>query len=181
MTAPLPSTSAGPSQQTTLLGAFRPNPKALDYANDIRDVIRQVQQGVVQSFRDLYYAPRGKKPFSTDVAWDSIKLKITRRERTYAQLMKHFGGDEDRFFAFFTISADEMEGKKRKKGLQCLRPMRKLVEAITPMETDIRAVKSEARYQGTDSSFSQELWDLAWPGKNDWEVWRELGKERYGL
>jgi hypothetical protein len=47
------------------------------------------------------------------------------------------------------------------------------------MEADIKTEKALPRYCGSDTTFSPQLWNAVWQEKNDWEIWRQLGLEKY--
>jgi len=149
---------------------------ALNKANGIRQAITQVKSGEVQVIRDKYCPKSRKEP--SNLVWNSIKNAISRRERLYLQLQNQFSGDEDRFFTFFTLTPDQVQAKKKKRG-ENLRGMRKLVEAISRMEKDIVVQKQHSQYLGSDGQFSMALWQATWGNQNDWEVWRQLGLETY--
>jgi hypothetical protein len=154
--------------------------QALNTANGLRDVIEQVESGQVKRIRDLY-GPKSKKNTATDttgVSWNKIKGTITKRERIYDQLVKQFGGDKDRFFDFFTIQGTSRKRKNR-NGNDELQALRKVADAIPHCMGDVTREKEMAIYLNSSGQFSNELWAQKWAGKNDWEVWRELGKEQY--
>jgi hypothetical protein len=96
-------------------------------------------------------------------------VTATRRERVYEQLVNEFQGDKTKFFAYFTTSVES----------GVLRPYRRIAEAIPQMQKDIEAEKALPRYMDDEGSFSASLWELQWSERNRWEIWRDLGKERY--
>ena len=57
--------------------------------------------------------------------------------------------------------------------------MRKIVESISRMEADVQKERVLLKYHGNDGAFSPLLWATAWQGQNDWEVWCQLGLEKY--
>lgn len=65
------------------------------------------------------------------------------------------------------------------KGEESLRGMRKIVESISQMEADVQKERVLSKYHRSDGAFSPLLWVAAWRGQNDWEVWRQLGSEKY--
>jgi hypothetical protein len=170
-------TSQSATDQANLLAACNLDIAALNKANGLREAIAQVKSGEVQAIRDKY-CPKSRKEPSNPV-WNSIKNAISRRERLYLQLNAQFGGDEDWFFTFFTLTPDQLQSKKKQKKGENLRGMRKLVEAITRMEKDIAAQKQHPKYLGPDGQISAALWQAVWGNQNDWEVWRQLGLETY--
>jgi len=73
----------------------------------------QVKSGEVQAIHDKY-CPKSRKEPSNPV-WNSIKNAISRRECLYLQLNAQFGGNEDRFFTFFTLTPNQLQSKKKQK------------------------------------------------------------------
>ncbi|KAK7012432.1 hypothetical protein R3P38DRAFT_3019255 [Favolaschia claudopus] len=76
--------------------------------------------------------------------------------------------------------------KKRKRGADAsdlpteyFRSFRKIVEAIPWREADIVAERQKAEYLDGEGEFSDVKWGQVWDAKNSWEIWREIGKERY--
>ena len=165
------------TEEANLLAVCNLDVTALNKANGIWEAITQVKSGEVQVIRDKY-CPKSRKEPSNPV-WNSIKNAISRRERLYLQLQNQFRGDEDRFFAFFTLTPDQVLSKKKQKRGENLRGMRKLVEAITRMEKDIVVQKQHSQYLESHGQFSMALWQAAWGNQNDWEVWRQLRLETY--
>jgi hypothetical protein len=168
------------SEQADLLRTCGMDIQALNTANGLRNVIEQVESGQVKRIRDLY-GPKSGKNTATDttgVSWNKIKGTITKRERIYDQLVKQFGGDKDRFFDFFTIQGTSRKRKNR-NGNGELQALRKVADAIPHCMGDVTREKEMAIYLNSSGQFSNELWAQKWAGKNDWEVWRELGKEQY--
>lgn len=138
----------------------------------------------MQAIWDLYGPDRTRKAADAPIVqWKRIKGTITKRERLYEQFMKQFSGDKDRFFAFFTINKDESSRKRKRKGdLEDggqLRAMRKVVEAIPRCIADVAYEKGLPKYLDETGDFSEVLWEETWAGKNNWEIWRAVGKERY--
>ena len=138
----------------------------LERAKNLGAVIAQVESGEVARIRERYGPCKDRR---TDPFWFKIKVTVTRRERVYEQLAKDFKGDKDRFFSFFAT------GDKNNP----MRSYRRIAEAIPQMRTDIETEQALPCYLNEDGSFSASLWELRWPGKNCWEIWRELGKEHY--
>lgn len=141
--------------------------EALDRANGLRAVIEQVEAGDVLRIRDRYGPEKGRKASPT---WARIKVTITRRERIYEQLSNEFHGNKDKFFQFFTVLAH---------GAETMRPYRKIAQAIPWMSRDLEDEMAQGLYLDPAGKFSQGLWEQHWGDRNRWEVWRELGKERY--
>ena len=165
------------TEEANLLAVCNLDVTALNKANGIREAITQVKSGEVRVIRDKYCPKSHKEPSNS--VWNSIKNAISHRERLYLQLQNQFSGDEDRFFAFFTLTLDQVRSKKKQKRGENLGGMRKLVEAITRMEKDIVVHKQHSQYLGSDGQFSMALWWAAWGDQNDWEVWWQLGLETY--
>jgi hypothetical protein len=172
--SPLQQTIA---DQADLLATFKLDITSLKLANNIREAIKQVQRGEVKAIRD-HYCPKSKREASNPV-WSSIKNAISRRERLHLQLQTQFLGDEERFFAFFTLTADEIKKRRKARDQEGLRGMRKIVESISKMEADVQKEKALPKYHGSEGTFSLPIWDAAWQDQNDWEVWRQLGLENY--
>jgi hypothetical protein len=143
--------------QADLLATFKMDIKSLMQANNIREAIQQVQQGEVKAIRN-HYCPKSKKDPSNPT-WNSIKNAISHRERLYLQLQTQFCGDEDRFFAFFTLTSEELKHRRQTKGQEGLRGMRKIVESISRMEAAIQKEKAISRYSDSDGTFSPPLWN----------------------
>lgn len=182
MQLPPPAHSAQPStasqsqlaNKAAFLGSIREEIEALHRVDGIREAIAQVESGRIQELRNRY-GPKSKtehgKYQKAHVQWDSMKNIISRRERLHTQLTKYFGGDQDNFWAFFTIPASTPTR---------LRPMRPLVEAITRMEDNLKMERRKIQYHTASGEFSDALWKSVWEERNDWEVWRALGLEKYG-
>jgi hypothetical protein len=143
-----------PLDDAGLLRACAEDMAVLKRASDLCAIIAQVESGEVRRIRQRYGPEKGRKPHKE---WAKIKVTVTRRERVYEQLVKEFGGNKELFFSFFTVVDTDPA---------VLRPYRKIAEAIPWMQKDIKAKQ--------DQSGEQQ-----WAGKNGWEVWRALGKERY--
>jgi hypothetical protein len=164
--SPTPSTPPTdlPSDEAGLLHACALDLDTLKRAKDLRAVIAQVESGEVGRIRQRYGPEKGRKPHPE---WANMKVTVTRRERVYEQLEKEFSGNKDQFFYFFTVvNAD---------GTTALRPYRKIAEAIPWKQRDIEAERALPCYHDLSGS----LWEQKWAGKNGWEIWRALGKERY--
>jgi hypothetical protein len=173
-----PPVAESTEDQANLLAACNLDIAALNKANGLQEAITQVKSGEVQAIHNKYCPMSRKEP--SNLVWNSIKNAISRRERLYRQLEFQFGGDEGRFFAFFTLTPEQLQSKKKRKKGETLRGMRKLVEAITHMENDIAAERTHLEYLGSDGHFATTLWQEKWGNHvNDWEVWRQLGLETY--
>ncbi|KAF7980825.1 hypothetical protein HWV62_36450 [Athelia sp. TMB] len=177
-----PSTSQALSGDAALLSNIQEEIKSLQQVNGIREAIQQFKSGRVADFRKRYGpgVVDGKKQKSHEL-WESMKMVVSRRERLSTQLEEHFGGDEEKFYAFFTIPDSELAQRSRpsKKPVERLRALNRLVAAISPMQRDLAEECQQLKYHTADGQFSQLLWQAAWNGMNDWEIWRALGKEQY--
>jgi hypothetical protein len=184
--ASLPFQSSGPSEaaassqsQAKVLDACSLDLKALNMAKNLREVIAQVDSGQVKDIRDRYGPTRGSAGSSAQ--WKMVKTVVNKRERIYTQLASEFNGDKDRFFAFFTIPARKrksLPGKSTVDGVQ-LRPSNKVAAAIYVRDKDLKEEMKSSDYHDGNGHFQGDLWETRWQGRNQWEIWRELGKERY--
>ncbi|TFY75231.1 hypothetical protein EWM64_g8783 [Hericium alpestre] len=174
--APEPSTS----RDGEVLDAAQANIKRLRQAVDLRDVIKQVEDGLVPEMRELYGPPPGQRKAVDPVAWDGIKVTVNRHECLHEQLMGEFGGDKDHFFAFFAV-----EPRKLKKGGDTgrdLRPIRLVAEAIRHMSDDVQdEMRAQEYVDPRTGTFSHERWKERWGSANRWEIWRAIAREYYGL
>ncbi|KAJ7760216.1 hypothetical protein DFH07DRAFT_740826 [Mycena maculata] len=178
--APPPLTS--PIEPTTsldsiILASGGMSVEALNRADSLREVITQIENGDVAKIRKLYGPQKDR---ATNPMWATIKVTITRRERLGSELANEFNGDKEWFFTFFTFTPDPSTGKKRKstEPVAKLHPLRRVVEAIPHRDKDLQMEQSLEEYQN-DSVFSEDAWNTKWEGKNKWEIWREIGKEKY--
>ncbi|THH15770.1 hypothetical protein EUX98_g9414 [Antrodiella citrinella] len=151
----------------------------------LRDVIRQMKHGEVQKIREAHGPKKGRP---ADPRWQSVKNTVTRHESIWDQLQSEFGGDEEKFFAFFVIPEEALSARRKRKQMLAsegdlpLRPYRLVAGAVYHMRKDIQEEKRHTRYSGpsASTSFSLERWQERWGTLNNWEIWRALGKERYG-
>jgi len=158
--------------------------QALNRVTNLREVIEQIERGDVQRIREKYGPQRGRPGHPI---WPSIKSTVNRRERVYHQLMDacEFGGDKERFFAFFRSRQDNeatpLTNTRKRKADESPNtlPFRLIAEAIPHRDKDIGMEKSQVQYRDEVGSFSDERWRQLWGEANDWEVWRALGKEHY--
>ncbi|KAJ7715305.1 hypothetical protein DFH07DRAFT_785639 [Mycena maculata] len=178
--APPPLTS--PIEPTTsldsiILASGGMSVEALNRADSLREVIAQIENGDVAKIRKLYGPQKDR---ATNPMWATIKVTITRRERLGSELANEFNGDKEWFFTFFTFTPDPSMGKKRKstEPVAKLHPLRRVVEAIPHRDKDLQMEQSLEEYQN-DGVFSEDAWNTKWEGKNKWEIWREIGKEKY--
>lgn len=164
--------------------------QCLKRADGLRDVIEQMKRGNVQRICDLY-GPRRGRP--ANPMWESIKVTISKRKRLWGVLERDFSGDEDAFFAFFTISADRHKkpiGRPSKLKTLCktqspasktspptLRPSRQIAEAISHLRDDLAEAGYQYPYIG---ALKDAPWRAEYGEVNAWMVWRAMGKEKYG-
>ncbi|KAJ7735850.1 hypothetical protein DFH07DRAFT_1064972 [Mycena maculata] len=178
--AALPSTSPihpSASLDSRILESGGMSVEALRRADGLREVIAQIENGDVAKIRQLY-GPQKER--ATNPMWATIKGTLTRRERLGSELTNEFNGDKERFFNFFTFTPDASTGKKRKsmEPVTKLRPLRRVVEAIPHHDKDLQMEQSLDEYQN-GGVFLQDAWNTKWEGRNRWEIWREIGKEKY--
>ncbi|KAF7973324.1 hypothetical protein HWV62_15575 [Athelia sp. TMB] len=155
---------------TELLDTCSMDIDALNKVHGLVEVIAQVKSGAVQRMRDKYGPQKGRKTLSQ---WARIKVTVNRRERVFEILQDYFDNDEARFLAFFQLPPAPGNPTS-------YLPYRKVAGAIPHMKKDVEAEKKDVQYQDPESGeFSDALWQERWPGKNDFEVWRLMGKESY--
>ncbi|TCD63079.1 hypothetical protein EIP91_006035 [Steccherinum ochraceum] len=184
------SNPAAPSVEAALASCLAtPDLVNIDRADDgLPGVIRLLESGQVKRFREAYGPPDGRRNAKPE--WHRHKKKITRYEQIQAQLQEHFNNDSAAFLAFFTVpsqptNATSGNGLRRKRKHNDNEPQyrsfRLVAEAITRMRDDIAEEMALPRYahEGT-STFDYERWRQHWGERNNWEIWRALGKERYG-
>ena len=144
----------------------------------LRDVIAQFKQ--TQGIRAAHGPHSGRE---ADPEWQHKKTTINRHERVYESFKRDFGGDEDAFFAFFTVPDTELpaNGKRKRTTTEPkLRPFRYVYKALGLMTKDIEREMQDPQYKDPHTSrFSESAWQARWGTKNNWEVWRALGKEVY--
>ncbi|KII89593.1 hypothetical protein PLICRDRAFT_107715 [Plicaturopsis crispa FD-325 SS-3] len=176
------SSSASGLAQAELLKACEIDMEVLNRASCLQDVLEQVDRGDVARIREKY-GPKTENRNATSM-WPRIKQTVTRRERIAHELQEHFHGDKEKFLAFFTLSSDDSSsvGRKRKgkgkEGAVTTQPYQLVVEAIPKRKKDLASEREQQMYWAS-GEFSSDLWRARWGNMNDWEVWRELGLERY--
>lgn len=154
----------------------------LPTASTLPEAIAQCESGLVARIRDAYGPPEGKKGTSKNPAvWAQYRGRITRRERLYSILQSDFRGDKDHFLAFFTKSANSVPRRGAKRthatmeaddmGTRTFYAVNDVVEALPKCRTAIA--------QATHGLNAAER-AILWGERNDFEIWRELGTERYG-
>lgn len=179
VSAPSTSSPPQPTANTTpptivtdaeLLATCSADITALKKANSLEEVITQVKSGELQRIRDKYGPGRGRKTFPR---WAKMKATVNRHERIFALLHDEFDNDEARFFAFFRLPSTTSQ-------LNGYQSIRKISGAIPRMRKQVDDERKNMQYQDLESgAFSDALWKQRWPGQNDFEVWRSMGKESY--
>ncbi|KAJ7588361.1 hypothetical protein C8J56DRAFT_890161 [Mycena floridula] len=173
------------NHQDIMLAACNQEIMALDYLNKqsgLRQAIKQVEDGIVKEVRARYGPKDGKRGSADKEVWEKLKGAITRRERVYKVLQEDFLGSTESFFAFFTVPTGTSRKRsaqgKEKEVVESLRSYRKIAEAIPKCIDDLVEERAQPGYT-VDGIFQTDIWDKRWGSKNAWEIWRELGKERY--
>ncbi|KAK7043492.1 hypothetical protein R3P38DRAFT_3177959 [Favolaschia claudopus] len=181
------STSAAPGagpHEVGILDDISTVIAGLERCEGLRQVIEQIESGDVQAIRDRYGPSEPGRRGTAHPSWSKYSNLVSKRERIHRVLMQDFAGDKERFFNFFTVPPPAT--KKRKRGAnesdlptEYFRSFRKIVEAIPWREADIVAERQKAEYFDDEGEFSDVKWGQVWDGKNSWEIWRKIGKERY--
>ncbi|KAK7006581.1 hypothetical protein R3P38DRAFT_3601177 [Favolaschia claudopus] len=180
-----PSTSAAAGlREVGILDDISTVIAGLERCEGLRQVIEQIESGDVQAIRDRYGPSEPGRRGTADPSWPKYSNLVSKRERIHRVLMQDFAGNKERFFNYFTVPPPAT--KKRKRGADAsdlpteyFRSFRKIVEAIPWREADIVAERQKAEYMDNEGVFSDVKWGQVWDGKNSWEIWREIGKERY--
>ncbi|KAJ7066767.1 hypothetical protein B0H15DRAFT_794362 [Mycena belliarum] len=167
--------SADSAPDSRILASGGMEIEALSRAEGLRDVIEQCENGAVAKIRELYGPQTGRE---ANPMWANIKMTITRRERVALELKNEFRGDKEKFFAFFTVPDSGSKKRKVTEPTEKLRPLRRIVEAISRRNKDLTTEQQLEVYQN-NGVFSAELWEMKWSGNNKWEIWRAIGMERY--
>ncbi|KAK7005859.1 hypothetical protein R3P38DRAFT_3404567 [Favolaschia claudopus] len=150
----------------------------------LRDIIEQVESGAVAKIRARYGPSDGRRG-TADPSWPKYKNIVSKRERLYRILSEDFAGDKQRFFTFFTVPQIPKKRKRAKEEPESLedsehfRSFRKIVEAAPWCEADLLAEREKDQYHGSNGRFCDLQWAGKWGTMNSWEIWRELGDERY--
>ncbi|KAJ7583764.1 hypothetical protein C8J56DRAFT_893431 [Mycena floridula] len=173
------------NHQDIMLAACNQEIMALDYLNKqsgLRQAIKQVEDGIVKEIQARYGPKDGKRGSADKQVWEKLKGAITRRERVYKVLQEDFLGSTESFFAFVIVPTGTSRKRsaqgKEKEVIESLRSYRKIAEAIPKCIDDLVEERAQPGYT-VDGIFQTDLWDKRWGSKNAWEIWRELGKERY--
>ncbi|KAJ7141970.1 hypothetical protein C8R46DRAFT_1233343 [Mycena filopes] len=178
------TSAAARDSEAALLDDLSTTIAGLERCAGLRDVIRQIESGAVQAIRDRYGPSEVGRRGTAHESWPRYSNLVSKRERLDRVLKQDFGGNKEVFFAFFTVPPPA--SKKRKRPVdepitseEHFRSFRKIVEAIPWRDDDITSERRKAEYLGSDGKFDDGRWIERWGTKNSWEVWREIGKERY--
>lgn len=127
-----------------------------------------------------YGPPIGERTGAKDPdIWAKVRNAVSRRERVHKILVDDFHGNQETFFKFFTVDDTQLKTSKGgKPRMPRLVAFRQVCEAISKCKKDVDEERDKSEYIER-GEFSMELWATRWGERNDWEVWRELGKERY--
>ncbi|KAK7054275.1 hypothetical protein R3P38DRAFT_3579613 [Favolaschia claudopus] len=156
----------------------------LERCEGLRQIIEQIESGQVKAIRDRYGPSEPGRRGTAHPSWSKYSNLVSKRERLYRVLTQDFMGDKERFFSFFSVPTPA--NKKRKRTTdnsgaseEYFRAFRKIVEAMPWCDADIIAEQQKAEYLDEAGQFLKEKWATVWDVKNSWEIWREIGKERY--
>ncbi|KAK7041146.1 hypothetical protein R3P38DRAFT_3453333 [Favolaschia claudopus] len=137
----------------------------------LRDIIQQVESGAVAKIRARYGPSDGRRG-TADPSWPKYKDTVSKRERLYRILSEDFAG----------IPKKRKGAKEEPESLdesEHFRSFRKIVEAAPWCEADLLAEREKEQYHGSNGRFCDLQWAGKWGTMNSWEIWRELGDERY--
>lgn len=156
----------------------------LERCEGLRAIIQQIESGAVQVIRDRYGPSKPGQRGTADANWSKYSNLVSKRERLHRILIQDFAGDKERFFHFFSVPPPVTKKRKRAANEpttfdEHFRSFRKIVEAVPWCEADLTTERQKDEYLGADGSFSEALWSGRWTTMNGWEVWREIGRERY--
>jgi hypothetical protein len=133
----------------------------------LREVLEQVQSGLVERLRVKYGPGRNKK---ADPLWATLGQQISRRERLARDFESEFQGDMERFLDFFTYT-----GSVRRKVEVKTRSMRLLVTLDIPNRNKCLEQEQQRKHYKDDKGvFSKEKWLEKWGSKNKWDIYYEL-------
>ncbi|KAL1756225.1 hypothetical protein FB107DRAFT_211798 [Schizophyllum commune] len=157
----------------------------LPTAATLQDAISHCESGLVARIRAAYGPHEGKKGTAANPAiWATYKVNITRRERLHSVLQDDFDGDKDRFFAFFSKpDSHPKRGTKRSRATMEAQASDSIANprvsfAVNQVVDAIPKCRADVKTATCDLSAVERL--NKWGRKNDFEIWRELGLERYG-
>ncbi|KAI5888124.1 uncharacterized protein SCHCODRAFT_02586820 [Schizophyllum commune H4-8] len=157
----------------------------LPTAATLQDAISQCESGLVARIRAAYGPHEGKKGTAANPAiWATYKVNITRRERLHSVLQEDFDGDKERFFAFFSKpDSHPKRGMKRNRATMEAQASDSTANprvsfAVNQVVDAIPKCRADVKMAMCDLSAVERL--DRWGVKNDFEIWRELGLERYG-
>ncbi|KAJ6558640.1 hypothetical protein B0H10DRAFT_2201376, partial [Mycena sp. CBHHK59/15] len=173
--------------EATILQDLSEAIRGLERCEGLREVIQQIESGAVQSIREHYGPTQYGRCGTADPSWPKYSNLVSKRERLHRILTNDFGGDKDRFFAFFATpptarrkcKRTEEEPSESVPSQEHFRSFCKIVEAVPWCEADLVSKRSKIEYYSGDGEFSEALWNAKWADKNAWEVWRAIGREQY--
>jgi hypothetical protein len=144
--------------------------EVLQQTEGLLEALEQLQSELVQQLRQKY-GPSSMR--NTNIIWSKIGQRISRWERLMRDFENEFGGDKDKFLAFFTY-----EGRMRKKTQVKTWSRRLLVTEDIPLRDKCVNMEAQAEeYKDEDGLFSDEIWKRKWGVMNKWEIWYELEPE----
>ncbi|KAK7001113.1 hypothetical protein R3P38DRAFT_2649808 [Favolaschia claudopus] len=178
----MPHNSNPAPPEAALLDDLSKEIEGLARCDGLQDIIQQVESGKVASIRARYGPSEGRRG-TADPSWPKYKNIVSKRERLYRILSEDFAGDKQRFFAFFTVPQIPKKRKRAKEEPDSpedhFRSFRKIVEAAPWCEADLAVERGKEQYHGSNGEFSDMQWAAKWGTRNSWEIWREVGNERY--
>ncbi|KAJ6475874.1 hypothetical protein DFH09DRAFT_952599 [Mycena vulgaris] len=195
LTAPIPSSSpnqspassadaAASQREAAILQDLSAAIAGLERCDGLREVIQQIESGAVKEIRDRYGPAEYGRRGTADPSWPKYSNLVSKRERLHRILTQDFGNNKDKFFGFFSVAPPASKKRKRAdnettQAAEHFRSFRKIVEALPWCEADLKAERQQDQYVDSNGEFDEALWTERWDPKNAWEIWREIGRERY--
>ena len=173
--APQPATSSSSTLAASLLADIELKIKRLRSIQNIKDAIKQVENGEVQAIREEIGPKYGR---DTNPQWKNIKNVVNRREKLYTVFEEDFDKDMQAFLKYFSKPVPKT-GQKRKvqeteSEDQILCSFSQVTQELIPaMEKAVKAEREKEDYK-EDGVFSEVLWNDKWYGKNRFEIWEIL-------
>jgi len=100
----LTTTHAAEAQrEVAILGDLSTAIAGLERCEGLRDVIRQIESGEVQTIRDRYGPSEVGRRGTAHASWPKYSNLVSKRERLGRVLEQDFGGDKEKFFTFFSV------------------------------------------------------------------------------
>ncbi|KAK7040980.1 hypothetical protein R3P38DRAFT_2512272, partial [Favolaschia claudopus] len=186
---PTPSRCVGPpdgvaQREVAILDDISTAITGLERRQGLREVIDQIESGEVQAIRDRYGPSEYGRRGTADPSWPKYSNLVSKRERLHRILTGDFSGNKERFFNFFSVPAPQ--NKKRKRPTdeaatpeEHFRSFRKIVEAVPWCDSELAAERRKVEYLDNNGEFCEGNWLERWGERNSWEIWRDMGKERY--